>query len=60
MSCQGVLTGVGTEADLTHADLIVDDITKVNKKINININTNTNISRGGFRGVARPYSPTPE
>lgn len=25
----GVLTGVGTEADLTHADLIVDDVTQV-------------------------------
>jgi hypothetical protein len=25
----GVLTGVGTEDDLTHADLIVEDIAKV-------------------------------
>jgi len=25
----GVLTGVGTESDLTHADLIVDDVTQV-------------------------------
>ena len=25
----GVLTGIGTEADLTDADLIVDDVTKV-------------------------------
>jgi len=25
----GVLTGVGSEKDLTHADLIVDDVTQV-------------------------------
>ena len=29
MYCTGVLTGVGTQDDLTHADLIVEDISRV-------------------------------
>merc|ERR1719209_2080903 len=36
----GVLTGVGSEADLTHADLIVDDVTQVVDLITPSENSN--------------------